>query len=158
MRSFLLADQPDGQLPLGLTPALEDAGVEHRRLVARIGADQEDGVGLVDACDGGIEQIGGAAERRIELRAVLAAIDVGRAELLGEKLQREHFLCGGEVAGYCRKAGAVEALQSLGDDLEGLVPGRGLELAVAPDVRPVEPLGAQAVPDMAGSCRRSTPR
>ena len=88
----ILADQPDRDASLGLARALEDAGVEHRRLVARIGADEQEGVGLVDAGDGRIEQIARAAERGIELGAVLAAIDIGRAELGGEQLQRKHLL------------------------------------------------------------------
>ena len=93
-------DQADGQTALALADPLEDAGIQHRRLVARIGADQQDGVGLLDAFDRRIEQIRRAAERRIELGAVLAAIDIGRAELLCEKLQREHLLGRAEVAGY----------------------------------------------------------
>ena len=144
----LRADQPDRDLGLSMPRALEDAGIEHRRLVARIGADQQDGVGMVDAGDGGIEQIGGAAERGIEFGAVLAAIDIGRAELVGEQLEREHLLAGSEIAGNRRKPRAVEALQAFGDGGKGLVPGRGRELAVPAHVRPVEPLGAQAVPHM----------
>ena len=99
------------------------------RLMARIGADEKNRIGLVDASDGGVEQIGRAAERGIEFRAILAAIDIGRAELLGEQLQREHLLGRGEIAGDCRKALAVEPLQPLGDDAKGLVPARRLELA-----------------------------
>ncbi len=147
---FILADQADGKLALALAGALQNTGIEHRRFMARIGADQKNRVGLIDAGDGGIEEVGGAAEGRIELGAVLAAIDVGRAERIGEKLEREHFLRRGKVAGDRGEAGAVEAVQPLGDDAEGLVPAGRRELAVPPDIRPVEPLGAQAVPDMAG--------
>ena len=124
------ADQADGNFRLGLTGPLENAGVEHRRFEARIGADQQNCIGLVDTFDGRVEQIDRAALRRIEFRAVLAAIDIGRAERVGEQLQREHLLGGGEVAGNRRKAGAVEALQFFGDDAERLVPACGLELAV----------------------------
>ena len=45
-----LAD--DADLEAALAPALQDARVEHRRLEARIGADEQDRVGLVDAGDG----------------------------------------------------------------------------------------------------------
>src|SRR3989337_4089766 len=83
---FILADQGDGKLALALAGALQNTGSEHRRFMARIGADQKNRVGLIDAGDGGIEEVGGATESRIELGAVLAAIDVRRAELLSETL------------------------------------------------------------------------
>ena len=144
----LRPDQADGKMPLRLPPALQDAGIEHRRFEARIGADEQNCVGMVDALDRRVEQIGGAAERGIELGAVLPAIDIGRAELLGEKLQREHLLGRGEIAGDGSEALAVEPAQPLGDGAEGFVPGDSLEPSIAPEVRPVEPLHAQAIPHM----------
>ena len=45
----LLADQPDWHAPLALPDALEDARIEHGGLEARVGADEENGVGLIDA-------------------------------------------------------------------------------------------------------------
>ena len=36
---------------LAVQPALADARVQHRRLAARVGADQQDRVGLLDAGD-----------------------------------------------------------------------------------------------------------
>ena len=69
---------------------------------------EQNGVGVLDAFDGGVEQIGGAAERRVELGAVLPAIDIGRAELLGEELQREHLFGRGKIAGDGGEAFAVE--------------------------------------------------
>ncbi len=41
-------------------PALAQARVDQRRLDARIGADQQAGIGSLDAGDGGVEQIAGA--------------------------------------------------------------------------------------------------
>ena len=73
-----VADHADRQI--AGAPALADAGVEHRRFEARIGADDQDRVGLLDAGDGRVEEVAGAAERRVERRAVLAAVDVRRAE------------------------------------------------------------------------------
>ena len=67
---------PIGKLPGA--PALADARVEHRRFLARIGADDQQRVGLLDAGDGRVEQVARAAERRIERRAVLPAVDVRR--------------------------------------------------------------------------------
>ena len=71
----------DARQHAALQPALADARVEHRRFAARIRADDEDRVRLVDARDRRIEQIGRAAEFRMQLRTVLAAVDVRRAEL-----------------------------------------------------------------------------
>ena len=73
-----LADEADDEA--ALAPALADAGIEHGRFQARVGADEQDGVGLLDAGDGGVEQIAGAAEPGIELGAVLPAIEVARAQ------------------------------------------------------------------------------
>ena len=42
--------------------------IEHRRLQPRVGADEQDGVGLLDASHGGVGQVG-AAHIRIQLRA-----------------------------------------------------------------------------------------
>ena len=92
-----LADQPDREI--AHAPALADAGVEHRRFPARIGADDEQRVGLLDAGDGGVEQIARPAPARIERRAVLPAIDVRDAEPRHQVLEREHLLDRGEIAG-----------------------------------------------------------
>ena len=54
---------------------------------------------LLDAFDGRVEDVAGAAERRIERGAVLAAVDVLRAERLHQQLQRIHLLDRGEIAG-----------------------------------------------------------
>src|SRR5882672_4667965 len=61
-------------------PALADARVEHRRLAARIGAHDQQRVRLLDAGDGGVEQIGRPAPFRVERLALLAAIEILRAE------------------------------------------------------------------------------
>ena len=73
-----LADHPDGQR-CG-APALADARVDERGLDPRIGADHQDGVGALDAGDGAVEEIGGAAEIGVKRRAVLAAIHARDAE------------------------------------------------------------------------------
>ena len=52
----LFAD--DADQAVALQPALADAGVEHRRFAARVRADDHDRVGLVDAGDRRIEEIG----------------------------------------------------------------------------------------------------
>src|SRR6185369_3384797 len=145
----LFADKPDGRARLALADALQDPRVEDGRLTARIGADDEEGVGTVDSFDGRVEDIGRAAECRVELSAILTAVDIGRAKPLGKQLQREHLLASGKIAGDCSEPFAVKALQLPGDEAEGLIPACRLKLAVAPDIRPVDPLRAQAIPHVA---------
>src|SRR3546814_8504744 len=85
---------------------------------------------LLDAGDGGVEEIAGAAGR-VDQGAVLAAVEVGRAETGHEVLQRQHGLGVAEVAGDGGDALAGHALQALGDGLEGDAPGHRLEAARA---------------------------
>ena len=47
-----------GDLQRAGQPRLADAGIQHRRIPARIGAHQQNGVGRFHARDGGVEQIG----------------------------------------------------------------------------------------------------
>jgi hypothetical protein len=93
----LLADHADRQA--AHAPRLANAGIDERRLEARIGADDEDGVGCLDAFDRRVEQVRGAAERRIEGSAILPAVDIRRAERCHQQLQRIDFLDAGQVAG-----------------------------------------------------------
>ena len=87
------ADHADRQI--ALPPALADARIEHGRLEARIGADDQHGVSLFDALDGGVEEVARAAESRIECGAVLPAVDVFGTERPDQLLQRVHFLDAG---------------------------------------------------------------
>ena len=141
-----LAD--DADLEIAAQPALADAGVQDRGLAARVRADQQQRIRLLDPGDAGIEHVGGAAERRIEFRAVLAAIEIGTAERGDERLQREHLLDGGEIAGDRADALRRGTLQLLGDQRKGVLPAGGAQPAVLADVGPVEALGAQAVDDV----------
>src|SRR6185437_8106109 len=103
-------------------PAPAEAGVEHRRLSARICTDDEESVGLLDAGDGGVEQIRRAAPGRIEYGAVLSCIDVRRAEAAHQVLEREHLLGAGEIADNGADAVAARRFHAIGDDGEGLGP------------------------------------
>ena len=144
-----LADEADPDV--ALAPALADAGIEHRRFVARVGADDEDRVGLLDAGDGRVEDVGGAAERRHELAALAAAIEILHAE-------RRHQLAGARRSPRRRRGrrrsapirSAVVALTRLGDRRRTpRARMRRHQHAVPADVGPVEPLRAQPVPDEA---------
>lgn len=70
-----LADHADREL--AAAPALADAGVEDGGLEARIGADDQQRIGLVDARYGRVEQVACTAERRIECRPILATVEIG---------------------------------------------------------------------------------
>ena len=139
----LLADDADQHA--AFQPALADARVEHRGFAARVRADDDDGIGLVDARDGRVEKIGRAAEFRIQLRAVLAAIDVGRAELSDEVLEREHLLDGREVADNRSDPIRRRSLDPGRDRRKGLAPACGCELAVGAHVSAIEALGFEPV-------------
>ena len=54
---------------------LADPGIEHRRLAARIGADQEDRIRLFDPGDRAVEAVKIAA-RGVDRGAILAAIEI----------------------------------------------------------------------------------
>ena len=140
------ADHAD--LELAGAPALADARVENGGFLARVRADDQQRIGLLDAGDGRIEDVGGAAGLRVEGVAALHG-KIGRAEFRQQFLQREHLLDRGEIAGDGADPLAVDAADLGGDCRERLGPGRGAELAVLADIGPVEPLRAQAVDDVA---------
>ena len=138
----LLAD--DGHLEAALMAALQDPGVHERGFPARIAADDQAGIGLLDAGDGGVEEIAGPVAR-IERGAILAAVDIGRAEGGHEPLEGEHRLGIDEVARQGRDLAARDRGQAIGHGLEGLLPGRRLQPPVVPDIGPVEALADQPV-------------
>ncbi len=80
-----------GDPETALEMPLAQPRIYERCFPARVGADQQTGIRIFDAGNCRVEQICGAAPR-IELGAVLAAIEARRAEA-GEKfLQRKHRL------------------------------------------------------------------
>ncbi len=87
---------------------------------------------------------------RVELRAVLPAVEVGRAQPVGERLEGEHVLGADEVAGDEAHALRVRRLHLGGDGGEGFGPGGRRQAAVAADVGPVETLRLEAVDDVPG--------
>ncbi len=138
----------DADRELAGKPALADAGIEHRRFHARIGADEQQRVGLVDSGDRAVEQPAGA-RLGIELGAVLAAIEMGRAERRQQFLERQHRFAIGLIAGDRGHLGAANAAHALGDGGERLVPARRHEFAIAAHIGCVEALALQAVDDCA---------
>ena len=130
------------------TRALQYARIDDGGFLARIGADEQDRIRFVDAGDGRVEQVG-AAMRGIELRAVLTAIDVRRAERSVEVLQRLHGFGAGEIACNGGDPLAVHALEARSDGSESLVPCGGAQAAILTDIRRVEALRLEAIPDEA---------
>ena len=105
------------------------------------GADDQDRVGLLDAGDGRVEQIGGAAEPGRQRRAVLPAIDVRRAERTPSALQREHLLDGREIArdgADALRARRLSRLAAMAAKASAQVAGRSRPFSRR--IRPVEPL------------------
>ena len=87
-----------------------------------------------------VEQIAGAPASGSSLRAVLAAVEVGRAQRRHQVLERGHRLGVAQVAGDRRRCASGAAASGLGDRLERLAPARRLQLAVPADIGLVEPL------------------
>ena len=73
----LRPDEPDAKAAREI--AFAKAGVDQRCLEARIRADQQAGVRLLDAGDGGVEDVSGPPAG-LDPGAVLAAVGIGRAE------------------------------------------------------------------------------
>ncbi len=136
------ADQPDRHP--GMEPAPADARVQNRRLAARVGADQQHRVGLVDARDGAVEDVE-IAPRRIEQTAVLAAIEIGRTPARQQVLERHHALDVAQIAGDGADPLARHRAEAFGQHGEGIRPGRRHQPAVAPHPRPVQPPPLQPV-------------
>src|SRR5690606_8538837 len=124
-------------------PALADAPIEHCRFDTRVRADEQDGIGLLDALYRRIEEVARAPERRIELRAVLTTVEIADAASFEQRLQREHFLRATEIAGNGADPLGRRPFELLGDKFERLAPGCRLEAAIAAHIGPVEPLGPE---------------
>ena len=129
----LLADARDGTPPLIDMRRRRD--VEERRLDARVGADEEEGVGVLDPDERRVERVPGAQVGR-EAGARLGG---GRAEHVEQLLRARQRLDRDERAreGADRAAGGADAA---GGGLERLGPADGRELAVLPEEGRVEPL------------------
>ena len=130
-------------------PALADAGVENGGFKARVGADDEERVCFFDALNGRVEEVACAAERRIKCRPILATVEVLGTERLYQFGQSVHFFDRGEVAGNRADLLAGRASHCRLDGAEGFGPGCRLQAAALADVRTIEALRLQAVPDEA---------
>ena len=140
------ADHADGEV--APQPALADARVEHRGFTPRIGADDQQRIGLLDPDDRSIEEVRRATGLRVERRAILPAIEIGRSQRRQEALEREHILDAGEIPGDCADPVRREAPRLVGNGRESFGPGGRDELAGTADVGTVEPPGLQPVDDL----------
>ena len=130
-------------------PALADARVENGSFLARVGADDQERIGLLDPGNGRIEDPGRPSRLGVKGVAALHG-QIGRTVLAEQILEREHLLDRGEIAGDGPDPLAV-AHPDLGRyRRKSFLPRRGAKLAVVADIGPVEPLRAQAVDDVAG--------
>ena len=135
-----LADQGDPEPAHRM--AFADARVDQRRLPARVGADDQAGIGLLDPGDGCVEQIARARSCR-KLRPLLARIDMRRAERGEQILEHRHGLAVGEVAGD--RGDALRLAEPRGGRGERVGPACRGELAVLAHIGGVEALAAQPV-------------
>jgi len=122
-----LADEAN--LKTGVEPALADARVEDGRFVSGVGANKEDDVGLLDARDGGVEEVVGADVNAVDSRLVaprLVESKVVRAETIDKILEGNKGLCIGEVASNSLNLVALGpgGSKTVGDGLQSLLPGR----------------------------------
>ena len=136
------ADQPDVR---AIDPGLADPGVQHRGLDRRVGADQLDELGAVQILDRGGADIGPPVAGG-QFRAIGAAFD-SAAQTFDQLFQGK---CGLDRNQITDQAGNLLALHRLGRLGQRLGPGGRAQLAVFADVRTVQTLAAQAIPDKAG--------
>ena len=129
-------------------PAFPNARVEDGRLVTRAGADDENSVGLIDPGNRRVEKIGCAAKLGVQFRAILAAVDVGRAELAQQRLEREHFFDRRQIADDCPDPGGSSGRNFSGDRGESLRPTRGPQPAVDTNKWTIKSLRLQAIDDV----------
>ena len=136
-----LADQADNR---AFGPGFADTRVQHRHFGTWIGADQHDRLRVIDIFNRRRASISRAVARW-QFRPIGAAFDT--AALPFDKL----FQCEGSLDRdkIADQTGQFIALHSFGSHCQGLAPSGGPKLAIFTDVRRVEPLAAQPVPDIA---------
>ena len=134
---------------IAFQPALADAGVEDRRFPARVGADDHDRIGFVDAGDGRIEEIAGAAEFRVELGAVLPAIERSGCRGSRSEASARTFPRPRKDRRRSRRFSAARVAFDLrGDGGESFAPGRRPQLAAFAQIGLVETPRLQAIDDL----------
>ena len=136
------ADQTDRHA--GGEPALADAGIQYRRFLARVAADDQQRIGVFDAGDAGVEAVE-VAPRHIQPRTVLAAVEVRRAQRDHELFQRQHALDVAQIAGHRADAVAADAAQFFPDGSEGFRPGRRHHFFPPPHPGAIKPAALQSV-------------
>ena len=113
-------------------------------LVARVGADQQAEIGLLDAGDRGVEQIA-AARAGIEPGAVLATVQMRRAEARHQVLEDDHRLAVDQIADDRRDPIPGHPGEDIADRGERVAPVGDAQLAVPPDHRHIQAPLLQAV-------------
>ncbi len=127
-------------------PCLTNARVQHRRFIARIGADQQDTLGRINILDQSRADIGPAIAGR-QMRAIGAALN-NAAQTPDHRFQGKCRLDRGQIAN--QTADRSGPFQGLGGFAQRLVPTGFAQAAMLADIGRVQPLTAQPVPDKAG--------
>ena len=136
------ADHCHGEGP-GHLP-LADARVQQRRFPAGIAANDQQRVRFLDPGDGCVERVE-IPPRPIDPRAILAAIEIARAEQAHEVLQRDDAFRVHEIAGDRPNPLARHPMQLFSNGVERFGPGRLTQLPIAPHPGGVEPPTLQAI-------------
>ncbi len=124
------------------------ARVDQRRFPARVGADRQHDIGLLQPIDAGVHQVRRAVGG-VELGAVLPAFEVGRVQRAHQLLEREHRFDIAEVPRDRCDLRALELLLHRRDLGERFRPAHGDQLAAPAHIRPVEPLYLEPVAGVA---------
>src|SRR5690606_3158991 len=128
----LFADQGDREMTHALT--LADTGVQNSGFHAGIGTDDEQSISVFNAFNGRVEEIGCAAQCRIESGAILTAIDIGGAERSDQAPPRIDFLNRSQIA--CNSADLIgRRCGNLGGNSgESFRPACGDQTAILADI------------------------
>ena len=132
-------------------PALAQAGVDQRRLEARIGADQQAEVGLLDAGDRGVEEVAAARALASSLAPSWRQSRCGEpsasirslSTTMASQSTRSPTIAADPLAGHARRGGPGSRRTRRASSV-------GAQLAVLPDHRHVQAALLQAVVGKAG--------
>ena len=147
----LLPDQRDREWP-GF-PAFADTGIDQGSLMARIAADNQEGISLLNSGNGRVEEITTTAAP-INSSTILTAIDIGRPQRRHQVFERHHAFRTGQIPGNGADFIAVQPIQLRGDGVKGFPPACRLQFPIATDIGCIEALRLQPIIGKAGTVRQ----
>ena len=118
--------------------------------MARVGTDDQQCVGSFDAFNGCVEQISGPPVPWMQHGAILAAVIIRRADGLHQALQRKQIFNACQITADGADMLWRIGLDTVGDQRKSLLPAGRAQFAAFAQIRPVEPLCRQTIPDESG--------